>query len=191
MTNRVVTLVVTTFTLLLLVACQIPGFGDPDDGPPITVSEESAASLEQKLAEVAGAGGAVNVTLTQEEVTSYLALKLPATFEQDGTTITNPLQNPQVYFKADGTLIMRANITFEGNSQLIRVVAKPTVVNGMLQVDITEGKIGPVPVPGPLLDQVETALAEGLTAGQDYTNLTSVSVAEGTITIEGTFQAPS
>ena len=189
MTNRVVTLLVAVLTVFLVTACQIPGLSTPDDGPPIAVSEEAAASLEQKLAEVAGSGGNVTVTLTQEEVTSYLSLKLPPTFEQDGTTIANPLQNPQVYFKADGTLIMRANITFEGNSQLIRVVAKPTVVDGALQVDITEGKIGPVPVPGPLLDQVETTLAEGLTAGRDYTNLTSVAIADGTISIEGTFQA--
>jgi hypothetical protein len=188
MTNRVVTLLVVLLTLLSLTACQIPGLSDPDDGPPVAVSEESAASMEQKLAGVAAQGGNVDVMLTQEEVTSYLALKMPATIEQDGTTITNPLQNPQVYFKADGTLIMRANITFEGNSQLIRVVARPNVANGALQVDITEGKIGPVPVPGPLLDQVEVALAEGLTAGQNYTNLTNVAVAEGTITIEGTFQ---
>jgi hypothetical protein len=189
MTNRVVTLLVAVLTLFVITACQIPGLSDPDDGPPVAVSEESAASLEQKLADVAAAGGPVSVTLTQEEVTSYLALKMPATIEQDGTTITNPLQNPQVYFKADGTLVMRANITFEGNSQLIRVVAKPTVTNGALQVDITEGKIGPVPVPGPLLDQVEVALAEGLTAGRDYSNLTNVAVAEGTITIDGTFGA--
>jgi hypothetical protein len=185
MTNRVIILLVAVITVLLVTACQIPGFGAPDDGPPIAVSEESAAALEQKLAELAAGGGAVNVTLTQEEVTSYLSLRLPATIEQDGTTITNPLQNPQVYFRDDGTLVMRANITFEGASQLIRVVARPTVVNGSLEVDITEGRIGPVPVPGPLLDQVEVALAEGLTAGQNYTNLSSVTVAAGTITIEG------
>ena len=65
----------------------------------------------------------------------------------------------------------------------------PSVAAGRLQVDITEGKIGPVPVPGPLLDQVETALAEGLTAGRDFSELTSVAVTEGQIAIEGTFQA--
>jgi hypothetical protein len=146
--------------------------------------------MEQKLSDVAAAGGSVDVTLTQEEVTSYLALRMPATIEQDGTTIENPLQSPQVYFKGDGTLVLRANIVFQGNSQLIRVVARPSVVNGELAVDITEGRIGPVPVPGPLLDQVESTLAEGLTAGRDYTELTAVSVAEGTITIEGSLQTP-
>lgn len=190
MKNRFVNLVVVALTVLLASACQVPGLSTPDDGPPVAVSEESAASLEQKLADVAAAGGPVSVTLTQEEVTSYLALKLPASFEQDGTTIENPLQNPQVYFKDDGTLVLRADIVFQGNSQLIRVVARPTVANGQLQIDITEGKLGPVPVPGPLLDQVEGALAEGLTAGRDYTELTTVAVADGTIMIEGTFKAP-
>ncbi len=182
-------LVLVALTTLILSACQIPGLSTPDDGPAITPSEEAAASLEQKLAAVAGQGGQANLTVTQQEVTSYLALKLPATVDDgQGNTYDNPLQSPQVYFKADGTIVLRANIAFQGQSQLVRVVAQPSVVDGQLQVQITEGKIGVVPVPGPVLAQLETVLAEGLTAGRDYTTLDQVTVGDGTMTIVGTFQ---
>ncbi len=168
---------------LLLTACEIPSFSTPDDGPPVEVSEEAAASLEQKAIEAASTNGVSTITITQEEATSYLTLRVMPLAEQNG--IENPLQEPQIYFKGDGTVILRSIIDFQGQQQTIRVVARPTVANGSLQVDITEGSIGPVPVPETILNQVEGQLAEAILAGQTYARLDEIRVEEGTITLTG------
>lgn len=169
--------------LLLLSGCQIPGTALPDDGPRVAVSEESAASLEQKAAEAAAVPGVTTISLTQEEVTSYLALRLTDLAAQQG--VENSLRDPQVYFKGDGTIILRGSIRFQERQQPIRVVARPEAVDGSLRVDITEGRIGPVPVPGPLLDQLESQLAQAILAGQEYGRLDSITIAEGSVTLVG------
>ena len=154
---------------LLLTACEIPSLSTPDDGPPVEISEEAAASLEQKAVEAATANGVSTITITQEEATSYFTLRVMPLAEQNG--IQNPLQQPQIYFKGDGTVVLRSNIDFQGQKQTLRVVARPTVANGSLQVDITEGSIGPAPVPESILNQVEGQLAEAILAGQSYARL--------------------
>lgn len=175
--------IVSLFITLLLTACEIPGLSTPDDGPPVEVSEEAAASLEQKAIEAATTDGLSTITITQEEATSYLTLRVMPLAEQNG--IENPLREPQIYFKGDGTIILRANIDFQGQQQTIRVVARPTAANGSLQVDITEGSIGPVPVPESLLNQVEGQLAEAILAGQTYARLDEIRVEEGSLTLTG------
>lgn len=169
--------------LLLLSGCQIPGTALPDDGPRVAVSEDAAVSLEQKAAEAAAIQGVTTISLTQEEVTSYLALRLTDLAVQQG--IENSLRDPQVYLKGDGTLILRGAILFQERRQPIRVVARPEALDGLLRVDITEGRIGPVPVPGPILDQLESQLAQAILAGQEYARLDSITVAEGSVTLVG------
>lgn len=161
----------------LLVACEVPGTAMPDDGPPVAVSEEAARSLEAKFAEAAAAQGASTVTMTQEEVTSYLALRL--------ASAEVPLTNPQVYFKEDGGVVVRGQVDYQGQIQPIRVVARPSASDGTLVVDIVEGRIGPVPVPGPLLDQIEGNLADAILAGQQYARLDEVRVDGGQLTLTG------
>lgn len=182
MHKRYWTLILLLWSLFTLAACQLPG-ELPDDGPPIAVSEEAAASLEQKAIEVAGTSGPSTITVTQEELTSYLALRIDPLAAENG--VENPWRNPQVYFKGDGSIILRGDIEFEGQSQPIRVVAKPTATDGTLNVDIVEGRIGPVPVPTGILDQVEDQLAQAILAGQNYARVDSVVVEEGTLTVTG------
>ncbi|MBA3534117.1 MAG: hypothetical protein H0T73_19520 [Ardenticatenales bacterium] len=170
-------MIVLCLGMLLLSGCTIPGTGLPDDGPAVPVSEDAAVSLEQKMAEAASVPGVTTVTMTQEEATSYLALRVSSQEVQ--------LTEPQVYFRADGTVILRGKVSYEGQIQPMRVVARPTATNGTLAVDITEGRIGPVPVPGPILDQLEGNLAEAILAGQQYARLDEVSIAEGTLTLTG------
>lgn len=167
----------------LLVGCELPGVGMPDDGPPIPVSEEAAASLEQKAAEAASGAGETTVTLTQEEITSYLALRLGAAAAENGQP--NPLRNPQLYLKENGTMVLRGEVLFEERSQPIRIVAQPQVANGSLELQILEGRIGMVPVPGPILELVEGEVARAILMGQDYARLEEVLVGAGTLTIRG------
>lgn len=175
---------------VVLSACSIPGFGGStvDDGPPIPVSEEAAASFEQKAVaagQEAQANGSSSITITQEEITSYIALRLENAAAEAGTSVTLPLTQPQIYFKESGELVLRGQLEFQGRSQLLRVAARPSAVDGSLQIDITEGSIGPVPVPGVILDQTEGLLADAILAGQDYAMLDEVRVEQGSLTLRG------
>ena len=170
-------------SLFLLSGCSIPDFSMPDDGPAIQISEEAAQSLEQKVIEAATTTGTSTVSATQEEVTSYLALRLDQLAQEQG--LENPWQNPQVYFKENGQIVLRGDIEYEGYMQPIRLVAQPNAVDGSLQVDIIEGRLGPIPVPDSILSQAEEQLAQAILAGQEYAQLDEIRVQAGTLTLTG------
>lgn len=173
-------------SLFLLSGCSVPDFSMPDDGPAVQVSEDAAQSLEQKAIGAAANSGTSTISVTQEEVTSYIALRLDAILAEQG--VENPWQNPQVHFKEDGTIVMRGDIEYEGYMQPIRLVAQPSVVEGSLQVDVIEGRLGPVPVPNAILDQAQDYLAQAILAGQKYARLDEVRVEAGLVTLTGARQ---
>ncbi|MGH2542837.1 MAG: hypothetical protein ACRDIB_08570 [Ardenticatenaceae bacterium] len=176
---------------LALGGCTLPGLGNvgmPDDGQPIPVTDQAAASFEQKAAEAAQTAqstGSSSITVTQEEITSYVALRLEEAAAQAGSPVAMLLRQPQIYFKEDGTIIVRGQLEFEGSAQPLRVVARPSVANQQLQLDIVEGRIGPIPVPGAILDQVEGLLATAILQAQNYAELQEVRVEAGTLTLSG------
>jgi len=175
--------IILSLTLFILTACNVPGLSMPDDGPPVAVSEDAAQSLEQKVIQAAATTGQSTVSTTQEEVTSYFALRLDALAAQNG--VENPWQEPQVYFKENGQIVLRGNIEYEGYMQPIRLVAEPSAVAGSLQVNIVEGRIGPVPVPDSILSQAEEQLGQAILAGQQYASLDEVRVEAGTLALTG------
>ena len=95
------------------------------------------------------------------------------------------MQNPQVYFKENGQIVLRGDIEYEGYMQPIRLVAQPNAVDGSLQVDIIEGRLGPIPVPDSILSQAEEQLAQAILAGQEYAQLDEIRVQAGTLTLTG------
>ena len=174
MTKRLTLLLIVLAALLA--ACNVPGVSLPDDGPPVAVSEEAATSLEEKVRALPTSGSAT-LTVTQEEVTSFLALR--------ALTPDLPLQQPQVYFKDDGKIVIRGQLTIQERSQPMRIEATPSLVDGQFNLDVTDARVGPIPVPAGILDQVEGALAEAILAGQRFGRLSEVSVGGGTLTVTG------
>ena len=168
-----------TFLLLLtlaLAACALPGTSMPDDGPPVAISEEAAASLEQKVQALATSGSAT-LTVTQEEISSYLALRL---LSED-----MPLRQPQIYFRDGGQMVIRGDIEFQGRSQPLRIEATPTLADGKLDLAVSSARVGPLPLPTSIIDQIEGSLGEAILAGQRFGTLTAISVGAGTMTISG------
>jgi hypothetical protein len=72
--------VLALLAVLSLTACQPPDFlqGElPDDGPPVAVSQAAARNFAEKVAaagEAAAQSKRLSLTVTQEEVTSFLSL---------------------------------------------------------------------------------------------------------------------
>ena len=76
LTGRIITFALVS--LLLLIACRLPRLGGselPNDGPPIATSQAAARQFVEKVTDAGLNGsktGQITLTLTQEEVTSFV-----------------------------------------------------------------------------------------------------------------------
>jgi hypothetical protein len=98
------------------------------------------------------------------------------------------IEEPQVYFKANGHIVIRGFGELRGRRQPVRVVVAPRAADGELVLDFVEGTLGPVPVPEALFDRIGEVLAEAILTGQSYlqvAEVTAVSVGDGTLTVSG------
>lgn len=140
--------------------------------PTVPVSKEAALSFESKIAHLTSR--AFQVQLTEQEVTSYVALRLADSL---------PFENVQVRFLPErvcieGTLTtpVRAHIALTGTA---------AANAGRLQVAFNSAGIGRLALPGPLLASLSDSLLE--TAGINSAVLTfdTVRIDQGRITIQG------
>ncbi len=217
----------------------------PDDGPPIPVSREAAVRFAQKTlagANGTGDGGTIRFTVTQEEVTSALAIgarwvsysqggplfegvpglegvldgqevekllesqgsdglqgsEIPPGIinllenlqPEDGGGINLPdirlkLEEPQVYFKGDGRIILRGNGRLLRWRLPVRMVIAPSAAQGELIFDFVEGQIGKLPMPKFLFDPLGDLLARVLLSGRKFARISELSVREGALTFSG------
>ncbi len=177
----------------------------PDDGPSIAVSEDAARRFLQKNADAARDAtqtGSSRLTITQEEITSVLDLsakapeRLVTMVAEDSRQndevpdlpnldILVTIEEPQVYFKGDGTIVLRGRIEFRESYQSFRIVTRPSAQTGTLEFDFVEGKIGSISMPEVIFDQLGRLLAQAILLGEQYAAITELRVDEGTFTIAG------
>lgn len=169
-------------------ACGAPfGLGAPTaPASPIPVSTEAAGELEdlwQNAIDNADANGQVTVVMTEEQVTSYVALKLAEQPE-------NPIENVQIFLR-DGKM------TLQGDAKLGTLTAPATLViditvdaNGQLAAEIEDADFGPVPVPQSMLtslnDAIQESLTNELTINSTQLTITSIAIADGKMSFSGT-----
>ena len=163
------------------------GIGAPTaPASPIVVSTEAAGELEDlwtNAIENAGPDGEVVVVMTEEQVTSYVALKLAE--EPDV-----PLENIQIFLR-DGKM------TLKGDAKVGVVTAPATLSiditvdgDGKLAAEISDADFGPIPVPQSMLDELNASIAESLTNELtiDSTEVTikSIAISDGKMSFSGT-----
>lgn len=98
------------------------------------------------------------------------------------------IREPQVYFKANGHVIVRGYAEALGQRQPLRLVFAPHASGGELELDFVEGNLGPVTVPEVLIDQVGKGLARAVLAGQDYVEIAKIEVGNGTLSVSGRYR---
>jgi hypothetical protein len=176
---------VLLFASLLLatgLACNAPGLFPPT---PIPVSTEAAGELIATLTSITpGPSGEVSVTLTQEQLTSYIATELAKSPEV-------PITSPQIALD-DGEIVMTGTLNLEGIEADSEIVMRPTVgASGKPEVEIVSARFGPLPVPQEILSEASTVIGEALAeeinreAGVEV-NLSSITIDDGVMTAEGT-----
>jgi hypothetical protein len=95
------------------------------------------------------------------------------------------IKEPQVYFKSNGQIVIRGYAQALGQRQPLRLVLAPHASDGELALDFVEGKLGPVPVPELIIDQIGSGLARLILAGRDYVQVSLIVVDNGSLTIRG------
>ncbi|MEP7356194.1 MAG: LmeA family phospholipid-binding protein [Anaerolineales bacterium] len=181
----------TGFVVLALViasvACSLGGTAATATPRPtdIPVSTEAAGQLENVWATaVAGShDGQVSVVMTEQQLTSYIAIKMAENPDA-------PFKDPQVRLR-DGKMTLTANATFQGVKAPIEIILSAAPDSeGVLKVTIEEAKLGGLPMPAALRDSVSTSINE-LVIGQigsegTGVKITAVTIADGQMVLTGT-----
>jgi hypothetical protein len=181
-----------TLAALLLagLACGFSVGGPTPPASPIPVSTESVGELQENLLKAATsvpAGGAVSVTVTEQQLTSMVALRLQDQQELQGL----PIRDPQVFLR-DGKIQLFGVAEAGGLTANALIVISATVTpEGSVVFKAEEANLGPIPVPDNLLEQVSTAINEAFTGnlGSTVTGLriTNVAIEDGQLSLTGQF----
>jgi hypothetical protein len=172
-----------TFSLSLLVALTVACAATDSatlPGGPVEVSSEAAQRVEAKLVEALtlNPNDQFILRFTDEEVTSYLALKLEETVEP-------PITDPQIRF-TKGKIYVAGKLTNIGPMQVkAMIVAAPRVMYDQLVIDIESVYLGPIPVPNTLLDSLSQTIDTALEEAQVSLKIIQVEVFESEIVIVG------
>ena len=165
------------------------GLGAPTPpGSPIPISTQAAGQLEDNVgtAVASSTNGQVTVAVTEQQLTSYAAIKL----ESDPTT---PISNTQIYLRG-GKIWLYGNIT--ANNTSVPAAMSLTVVptaSGTVSVTIDTLNLGPIPAPASLRDSLannlNTAIVQNTGGNANNFKVTDIIVGEGTMTVTGIITA--
>ena len=170
---------------LVSMACQISA-GGPTAPRAVAISQDAADSVEQLWASIDAANltdSTATISLTEEQLTSYLALNMAAKEEGDAA-ILNPtvlLENGQMELYGQiNTTLVTANVHLSLTMTLDD--------EGQPQLDVVSADLGPLPMPDGLMDAVASVMDEALTGnfGSVATGvrLSNIQIADGVLTIE-------
>jgi hypothetical protein len=182
-----------TILVVTSLACTV-FVGGPDYSslPPIPVSAEAAASIQDEIrraVEAAAQTGVITVNLTEPQITSYLAARLqtdPSLQQSDKKPL---ITDPQVYLR-DGQMQIYGK-TQQGmfTANIGVIVSMGVDVNGQPQIDVVSADFGPFPAPEGLKDAITAMVREAYTGslGPVATGLRieSISTANGVMTVTG------
>ncbi len=181
-------LMIVLLLFLAALACSFNAGGPDVPGDTIAVSTEAAGSMVEawrQAFDTARETGVVSLTLTEQQLTSYLALSLA---KQENPMLTAPRVilregEMEIVGKYDtGTLDANVGIVME-----VMVDA-----GGLPRIEVTSASVGPLPVPPELLQGVSEIMNQSLTGqlGTTATGFTmeSITITEGELSIQGTLQ---
>jgi hypothetical protein len=178
--------------ILTSLACTVfVGGPDYSNLDPIPVSAEAAQSLKDGIAKSFADGlltGVVTITITEPQITSYLALRMQ--------TDPNLQQNSQPLITAPQVYLRDGQMKIYGKTQQGIFAANiGIVVNvgvdeaGKPKIEIVSADFGPFPAPQGINDAITAMIEEAYTGpiGPVATGLRieSVTIANGTMVISG------
>ena len=179
--------------LLTSLACTLFVGGPEYSGlAPIHVSAEAAQSLKdgiQKSFEDGLATGIVTITVTETQITSYLALQMQGNPNLQQANQQPLITDPQVYLR-DGQMKIYGKTQQGMFAANIGVIVNVTVdADGKPKIEIVSADFGPFPTPAGINDAVTALIEEAYTGsfGPVATGLRiqSISLADGVMIVIG------
>ena len=183
--------------VLLLVALGVLGYVawgllHQSSVPPVTTSAASDASARDKAlafaqaeAQARQSGKPVGVVETFDDA------ELSSLANDAARAKEMPIDQIVLHATGQGTVKGQGQTQVAGQSVPVSFEGVPTVSEGnRLQLQITSTKVGSVPLPGPISDQVTQSIRQPLELGQPLTGFQDVHVttAEGQLTVRGVAQ---
>ena len=181
-----------TLVLTSLACTVFVGGPDYSSLPPIPVSAEAAASIQEEIkraVEAAAQTGVMTVNLTEPQITSFLAARMqtdPSLQQSDKKPL---ITDPQVYLR-DGQMQIYGKTQqgiFAANIGII--VNMGVDANGKPQIDVVSADFGPLPAPDGLKDAITAMVREAYTGslGPVATGLRieTITIANGIMTVTG------
>ena len=183
--NRIPILISLTALLLATLACSIFVGGPDYPESTIPVSVEAVDSLKNQIeaAVVTGANsGVVTLQINEEQLTSYIALKMASQ--------ENPaLQEPQVYLR-DGQMQVYGKVSrgyLDANVLVVLTVGVDDL--GQPEIEIASADFGPYPAPEGLKQSMTTLITEAYTGslGPVATGfrIENINIQNGLMTVTG------
>ena len=157
---------------------------------PVVASAQASQSFDAKVdtlkaaqaeAKKTGKAQAVEVTFTEEELTSKAA---QATGPIGDTGIA--AADTQVHLSG-GNIIATTSLTVQGISVNVGIVATPVVVNGQTQIVVKDVQTGALPLPDAVKQQINAAIGQAIDPAKlglpiDISNMTIV---DGKLVVKG------
>lgn len=169
--------IVLLIGLSALLACALPSLPGQtaQSTPTVAISQDAAQGMEAKLEGIrnAPAGEEITLTLTEEEITSYIATNMP----QD-----SQIQNIRVRL-SDGVIRILGQAPVGPLTQDLSLVVRPTVQDQQIALQVTEAKLGSIDIPESLLDTANNEIRRTLSANNQFGTINDVTVSDGQITI--------
>lgn len=181
-----------TLILITSIACVVfVGGPDYSNLEPIPISTEAAQSLKDGIKKSFEDGlqtGIVTITITEPQITSYLALRMQTdpNLQQDSKPL---ITDPQVYLR-DGQMKIYGKTqqgVFAANIGIVVNVGVDEL--GKPKVEIVSADFGPFPAPAGINDAITAMIEEAYTGsfGPVLTGLRieSITIANGTMIVSG------
>jgi len=166
-------------------ACNFGSRSTLSPAETVPVSTEAIETLKVNLSEVAKQAtqtGQIALVIDESQFTSLLAFEL-----QSRPDI--PFSDPQVLLR-DGRIRLTGKVTQGNISTQLQVEATANVDEaGSPHIEILSARLGPLPVPGSLIDELSTELDKAFSAEikarQSDLVIELISIADGKMTIQG------
>ena len=189
---RGLTLFLTILVLTSLACTIFVGGPDYSSLPPIPVSTEAIASIQDELRRAIEAGaqtGTITVNLTETQITSYLAARLQTDPNLQQSDRKPLITEPQVYLR-DGQMQIYGKTQQGMFAANIGIIVNMGIdANGQPQIEVASADFGPIPAPEGLNDAITAMVREAYTGslGPVATGLRieSISIANGVMTVTG------
>lgn len=93
-----------------------------------------------------------------------------------------------VRFRSNGHMVVRGDVRLLILRLPVRVVAAPRASEGELVLDFVEGQVAAVPMPELIFDLLGRGLSSAILLGQDYAQVTEITIGPGTLTVRGRYE---